>query len=364
MSDSVTKKMLRLFEQRISPTMFFAGLFQAPAENYYNSEEVELDIIRSDEEVAVAVQDLKAGYRHNTTDLYTNKSFKPPVYKESFSINSFELLKRQAGDDPFENPGFRANLISRFLGGTRTVTDKIRRSMELQGAQALQTGKVTLTDISGNAVYAIDYKPKSTHFPDAGTAWSSATTAQKIADISALADVVRDDGLEDPDQLIIGEDAFRYFTLDEGIQKLLDVRNYDFGGIGGGDMRGRGAKYRGRITLDSYTYDIWTYNGRYKDPQSGNKVRYMDKNKVIVRSSTGLLNATFGAVPNIGALLGVGTRVLPEVSRRFKSTAQGFDATTNVWLSEDNETLFGGVAARPLMIPSAIDTFGCVNTAP
>lgn len=363
MSGSVTKKMIAAYAQGAEPTLFLSGFFQSPAENFHSSEEVEIDIVRSDEDVAIAVQDLSTGYRMNSEDLYTNKSFKPVIYKEAVPINSFDLIKRMPGENPFQSPDFRANVITRIFSGMRKVERKIRRSVEIQASQVLQTGTVTLNDSAGNAVYSIDYKPKAAHFPTAGTSWATATAAQKAADIIALAETIRNNGLANPDQLIFGADDYENLINDADFRSRFDVRRIDQGTIAPMEVRGNGGIYRGIVELGNYRYDVWTYGGRYKDPQTGNKVQYVNNGKVIVRASSGRLDATFGAIPNIGNLLGGGSsRLLPELPSRLANAAGGMDLFTNAWLSNDGEQLFGGVGARPLLIPTAIDTFGCLTT--
>lgn len=363
MSGSTTKRMLKVYTQMAQPTLFLSGFFQSPQENFHTSEEVEIDIIRSDEDISIVIQDLSTGYRMNSEDLYTNKGFKPPIHKEALPINSFDLIKRMPGQDPFQSPDFRANIILRMFNGMTKIERKIRRTLELQASQVLQTGIVTLTDSGGAALYTLDYKPKATHFPTAGTSWATATGLQKISDISSLAEVVRNDGLSDPDQLLMGTDAFENFISDADVQKRFDVRRIDLGTISAMEMRGNGGTFRGIVEIGNYRYDVWTYGGRYKDPQTGVKTQFLDPGKIVVRASSGRLDATFGAIPNIGALIGgQATGLLPELPGRVSNAAGGMDLFTNAWLSNDGEQLFGGVGARPLMIPTAIDTYGCLDT--
>ena len=363
MSGTTTTRMIRAYNQMAQPLLFLSGFFQSPPENFHTSEEVEIDIVRSDEDISIVIQDLSTGYRMNSDDLYTNKGFKPPIHKEAIPINSFDLIKRMPGQNPFEAPDFRANVITRMFNGMTKVERKIRRSIELQASQVLQTGVVTLTDSSGNALYTLNYQPKASHFPTAGTSWASATGLQKIADINSLAEEIRNNGLADPDQLIMGVDAFENFISDDEVQKRFDIRRIDLGTIAPMEMRGNGGNFRGIVEIGNYRYDVWTYGGRYKDPQTGNKVQFVDPGKIIVRASSGRLDATFGAIPNIGSLMGGGaSNLLPELPGRVSNSAGGMDLFTNAWLSQDGEQLFGGVGARPLMIPTAIDTFGCLDT--
>lgn len=362
MSGTTTKRMIKAYNQMAAPTLFLSGFFQSPAENFHNSEEVEIDIVRSDEDVSIVIQDLSTGYRMNSEDLYTNKGFKPPIHKEAIGINSFDLIKRMPGQNPFESPDFRANVILRMFAGMTKVERKIRRSIELQSSQVLQTGIVTLSDSAGAALYTLDYKPKATHFPTAGTTWGAGGD-DPVGDISALAEIIRNDGLANPDQLLFGIDAFEEFIKNTDVQARFDNRRMDLGTISPMEMRGNGGSFRGIVEIGNYRYDVWTYGGRYKHPQTGVKTQFLDPGKVIVRASSGRLDATFGAIPNIGAALGsTATTLLPELPGRVSNAAGGMDLFTNAWLSQDGEQLFGGVGARPLMIPTAIDTFGCLDT--
>lgn len=365
MSGITTRTMLAAYIQNAwLPTGFFTGMFAVRPGNVYETEEVEIDVQRSGEDIAVVVHDISAGYRMNSTDLYTNKSFKPPVYKEAFTISAFSLIKRQAGQNPFQSPVFRANLTSQFFKGMVKIDEKIRRAIEVQAAQVLQTGKLVLTDLNGAATYELDFKPKATHFPTAAVAWDQAGS-DKLGDIAALCKVVRDDGQARADQIIFGSDAFLAFTQDEEVYKLFESRRMEQGFISPVPNRGQdAAQYRGILNVGAYHLDVWTYGGTYKNPQTGAVTEYMDPAKVIVRATSGRLDATFGAIPNIGELLGTGPRaqLLPELPARMTGIAEGVDFHTNVWLDERGENMFGGIGSRPLMIPTAIDTFACLDT--
>ena len=361
MSGTNTIRMIQAYISQAAPSMFLSGLFSSPARNFHNSEDVELDIVRSDEEVSVVVQDLSAGYRMNSNDLYTNKKFKPPIHKEAIELNAADAINRQPGDTPFEDPEFRSNIITQMFDGMTKVERKIRRAMEQQASQVLQTGVVTLADAAGNTLYSLDYKPKATHFPTAGTLWS-AGGANPLADLKALAEVIRNDGLEDPDQLIMGSDAFEAFIANDTVQEFYENRRIDQGTISSFEMRGNGGAFRGVVQIGNYRFDIWTYGGRFVDPATSTKTQFVDPAKVIVRSSGARLDATFGAIPNIKSMLqGQGSSLFSELPGRMSNRAGGMDLFTNIWMSPDGEHLFGGVGARPLMIPTAIDTYGCIT---
>lgn len=364
MSGISSKTMLAAYLQNAwLPTGFFTGMFIVRPGNIYDTESVEVDVQRSGEQVAVVVHDISAGYRMNSADLYQNKEFTPPVYKEAFTISAFSLIKRQAGQNPFQSPVFRANLTNQFFKGMVKIDEKIRRAIELQAAQVLQTGKITLTDINGNPAYELDFKPKASHFPTAAVAWDQAGS-DKMGDIEALCDVIRNDGKARADQIIFGGDAWAEFMADEEVMAAFESRRIDVGMISRVPNRGQdAAQYRGSLDVGSYSLDVWTYGGTYEDA-SGDVQEYLDPAKVVVRASSGRLDGTFGSIPNIGEILGTGPRqqLLPELPPRMTGVAEGVDFHTNVWTDERGENLYGGVGTRPLMIPTAIDTFACLDT--
>jgi len=356
MSNAVTKVMLGGYQSRRMPTTFLAGMFQAPAENYHSSEEVEIDIMRNGEDISIAIMDLTTGARLNIEDDFTNKSFTPPIHKEKGSIPASKLIKREFGEDPFMSPDFQANAIAR---GTRLVTkmgDKIIRAIEQQSAQVLTTGTVTLTDENGASVYTIDYAPKTTHFPTAGVAWDNASST-KLKDIEDLANVVRSDGLDDPDMLIMGERAYELFINDSDVKDKINLRKGDIARLVSMDRMGNGGIFRGTVEIGNYSYEIWTYAGRYKDPQTGASTKYIPDDKVVVRASMGRLDATFGAIPAITR----DSRVPAQLFTRLMDSAGRMDLQTRGWITDDGETLFVQAGTRPLMIPTAIDTFGCLD---
>lgn len=357
MSDASTVRQIKAYFQEKEPTRFLASKFIVRPGNLHTTEDVEIDIVRSEEDVAIAIQDLSAGYHNNSNDIYTSKRFKPPIFKESGSLNGFDLIGRQPGQTPFDSPDFQANATVKAFDIFRKTERKIRRAIELQAAQVLQTGIVTLLNADGVALYTLDYKPKATHFPTAPTAWD-AVGGLPLRDLEALADIIRDDGLSEADELIFGTSAWNVFINHATVKALLDNRRINLGAVAPED-RGDGAKFQGTIWIGNYQFNMWTYNGRYKHPQTGVSTKFVDRKKVIMRSTSGRMDATFGAIPRIAP---PESRVMPFLPTRISDAGGGIDLFANAWLTADGEQLFAGVGARPLMIPVAIDTYGCIDS--
>jgi len=360
MSNESTIKMLEVYKQNRRPSMFFASLFRSPAENFHNTEDVEIDIQRNEEKVAVAVTHLNAGYNFNKTEIYTNKRFKPPVFKEGFTLNSMDQINRVAGQDPFQDPQFQANAMTKFGQGMALVEAMIMRAVELQASQVMQTGTATLKDANGNNVYTIDYSPKAAHFPTAAPIWSNAS-ATIAADLEDLMDIIRDDGKADPTFSLWGMDAFNTAMANSDFAALFDKEGATRGSLTrlGVDNR-NGAKYRGTIDIGHYPLEVWTYEGRYEDVETGTITKFMDPGKVMIMAPDARLDLTWGNVP---IFVPPEQRILPFVPPRIRRAGMGgVDMITNVWVTNDGEHLFGGISARPLAIPTAIDQFGCIDS--
>ncbi len=358
-SNQVTQRMIAAYFQDATPQMFLSGMFQTPPANLHSSEEVSIDIERSEEEVSPVISDLSAGHNYTAADTYVNKAFKPPIHKDAGVLNAFDLITRQPGQDPFQDPDFQANAMERAFRKFRKLEYRIRRAIELQASQVLQTGVIELFDNDGNKVYTLDYQARSDHFPTAAEAWGTAD-ADSLSDLKSLGSTIRTNGLAKPDMAIMGIDAFDAFIQEQKVRDLLDNRRIDLGAFQRmEEMVGEGGEFRGSVDVGNYQMAVWTYDGRYKDPETGDSKRYLDPAKVIVRDSGGRLDATFGAIPRI---VQPDQRVMPFLPGRLASPELGMDIHTNAWVSPDGENLHVAAGSRPLMIPTAIDRFGCLDT--
>jgi hypothetical protein len=112
--------------------------------------------------------------------------------------------------------------------------------------------------------------------------------------------------------------------------------------------------------IGSYVYELWTYNGRYKDPVSGNPTRYIDANKVIIDSTETRFDMMSTEVP---MPFGVDPRVSAYLPGRMSDRAQQYDVTPNVYVTQDNRQIFGELLCNKLLAPIQIDGYGCLTTA-
>lgn len=357
MSDAGTKRMIDAYMERASAPLFLSGFFQSPPENFHRSKEVEIDIQREDEDIAIVIQDLTTGPRMNESNKYTNKKFLPPVLNEAGAINAFEMMERRPNQNPFQDPDFAVNAVLESFSIFRKLENKVRRTVELQASQVLQTGVVTLVNEAGAELYKLDYQANPLHFPNAGVTWG-AGGADPYADVASLAELLRRNGKKNPHRLIFGMTAFQEFISDTKVKERLDNRAMAIGQVAP-VARGGGATFQGWIWIGHYKFEMWTYDGFYKHPQTGVLTPYIAADKVIMTSEGARLDLTFGAIP---MFVSPDQRAMPFLPPRMSSGDRGLDLTTNAWVTDDGTNLMVSCGTRPLCIPTAIDTFGCLTT--
>lgn len=357
MSDESTRKLIDMYLEEASSPMFLSGFFKSPPENFHTTEEIEFDVTRDDEHVAIVIQDLTVAPRHNEATQYTSKRLKPPIFDEAGHISAYDLMKRPAGQSPFASPDYAANALKQAYAIFRRLEAKIRRAVELMASQVLQTGVLTLTDAAGVAQYTLDFQPKATHIKTVTTTWAAnGSTGAPLTDLGDLASVVRRDGKHEPKRLIFGDTAWPRFIANTAVQAALDVRRLEIGSVAP-VSRGQGATFQGWCWIGHYKFELWTYDGFYKHPQTGTLTPYVHPEKVIMLSD-GRLDLTYGAIP---ILVPPDQRVMPFLPPRIAGVERGLDLTTNAWVTPDNKHVMVSAGTRPLTIPTAIDTFACLD---
>jgi hypothetical protein len=356
-TELLRRKMIEMYRETRGPTGFLASLFVVRPGNISDSETVVIDVERHGEEISPIVS--PGGQTRNTHDHFTTKEFTPPTINEAMSINSQQLMNRQAGTDPYKatDVGFQEQLLSILLAGMRKLGDKIARNLEWQASQLLQTGVLNLVDAAGNVVYTIDFKPKTAHTASATTAWATHATAVPLDDIAAIGDLIRINSLQTPDQLIMGGDANINFQRCVQVKEHFDNRRMNMGGLDP-QLQSSGAKFVGTVDIGMYVYQVWTYDGRGIIPGASTSVPMVGLDNCIVRASSGRLDTVYGGVPGPVRPDPRFAGMLPD---RI-AIPEAIAISPNVYSSTNGKNVELELESRPLSIPVGIDTFGCIDT--
>jgi hypothetical protein len=360
--DNKTKTMLKAYRQQpnIDKNMFLTSFFKTTAEDITDSEFISIDVERSDEDIAPTLIDISTGAHVISEEVFTNKTIKPPANALKEPFNIWDLMKRQVGKTEYETGKFQGILAGKVMRSWKKMVNMIKRTIEQQAANILQTGTITLYNADGVAVYVLDYKPKTTHFPTASVAWST-VTADMIGDLESLADVIRDDGLIDPEDVIMGSSAFKNFVNGNQAAKYFNKDVLNLGQLNP-NLLNNGGKFQGTIQVGNYKLNIWTYGGRYINLNGGAKTKYIgDDNVVMLPNAADLdFRKVFGGIPVVVNSLAEVRQFLPS-----RVTVPGaFDFKPRVYTDEPAETTYSEVKSRPLLVPVSIDRYGCLDTTP
>lgn len=359
--DDKRKTMLRAYRQtpNIDKNMFLTSFFKTTPQDITSSEFVTLDIVRNTEDIAPVLTDISTGAIVVSEEVFTNKTIKPPAIALKEPFNVWDLLNRQAGQTEYENPAFQAVLAGKIQQSWKTMSDMIKRTIELQASQIMQTGVLTLYDAAGVARYSLDYFPKSTHIATAAVSWATATT-DIIGDLEGLAELIRSDGLIDPTQIIMGSSAFKNFVNSNQAAKYFNKEVLNLGQLDP-RMTNSGAKYQGVVHVGNYRFDIWTYNGQYRNA-AGTAVKYVSADNVIMLPDMDDLDfrKVFGGIPVVVDSLAEVRQFMPS-----RVTVPGaFDFKPRVYTDEAAETTYSEIKSRPLLIPVSIDRYAMMDTTP
>ena len=230
-------------------------------------------------------------------------------------------------------------------------------ALERAIAQALQTGKISLTDEKAGVTYELDFGQSASHLPTAGTDWGG-SGATPVADITSLCDVIASDGEADPAIAIFGSRAWEDIIADATFEKMIQKDGLGLGSLNPG-LKNKGARFMGWAMFGSHRLELWVYNSKYKTLAGSTKYDYLDKDKVII--TTGLedldFRVVFAGVPTLG-MKEPFVGVVPPVV-----TYDGFIRVHNrVFEDEQQDTYTAESKMRALAIPVSIDRVGCLKT--
>lgn len=360
MPTDATLRMLKKYEEKAEPVPFLLSLCQAPEENFHDSQKVTIDTVRGEPRIAVANAAGSFGTRKVELTKAVNTEYTPLVYDLETTIGAYNALKRRPGVDPFDpEAGLLKDILGESFRYVRELDSMLTRGMELQAAQVLTTGIILSVDSAGTTMDSVDFSLRAAHLVTTGTAWGAdGTTGDPGGDIEAIAEVIERNGKQEVDQVIAGRGAMLRLLANTKIRSGLDLLNMSNGRIDIPTKRG-GAKYHGRVTLGTTrVVDLWSYRATYIHPQTGAHTPYIADNKVIVRSSQGRIDATYGSIPTI---VRPDARVLEFLPPRMSNPERKFDASLNAWVTPDGKHLNLSAGTRGLVVPTAKDTFGCLT---
>ena len=356
---------IKLLEEYVSTPatpMYLSSKFGVTERSFHDSEKVEVHIQEGGEDVAVPQTNAGDGYNKNQTGGFVGKKFSTPVFKESETFDASEVYSGQLiGTHMYSDPGFQEKVISRAMWSAEVLQSKILRAMELQAAQIFTTGAITSVNSAGATVFSESFGAKGTHFFNSSVDWDTTATAAPITDITNAANLIQNDSHLRPDEVIFGAESFdAALAVTSFNSRFKDAsESWALGRISPEMVDAAlNAQLVGTLWAGGHHLRLYVYNATYKNPNGGAATKYILKNQVVVRASAGRMQATFGGIPSFG----VDGRANAFFSARLPSVAGRTDMYVKAYLEPNGDQMTICVAARPLLVPVAVNSFACINT--
>lgn len=356
---NLKKTMLSVYEAdgQFARDSFLTSLFRTRPEYYTDGERISIDIVKSSRKAMPVVTTLGGEPVRVEASVFNGVEVEPPVYLGERPISVFSLLQREPGETEWTTAraNWAAKVAERLRTGKNQITDMIMRSIEVQAAQVLQTGTLTLTDKLGNPAYTLNLGKNAAQIVTPATKWDQ-TGGDPEADVDALAQLVADTAGVTVATLVFGRKAWNAFMKNSKIASLIQKDSYNLGSFSN-DVRGRGEVYKGFIVLGSFRLDLYVYNASYEDFQTGTVTRYLDERNVLVLPSEEdldfrLLHAVYPMVRKEGRF----SNLVPD-----EATIGRVRFYNKVYEDEVANTCTIQVAARPLCLPVSLDNWGVLK---
>jgi hypothetical protein len=330
-----TKMLIAVLQERPVVTSMLRSQFRTVIEPV---EQVSIEVERMGEMIAVDVLPGTEGNR-NTFDRFTEHTYKPPLYREFFAASNMDLYKRVLGAQGSAQAPLFTALLNKVGDRMKTLSDKIQRAEELQCAQVLDSGIITLKNAD-----RIDYNRRSESLvdPGAGNYFTNDDVDPYILFENGCK-FMREYGLSGDTifNAILGADTLPAFYNNRHFIEKQKLVNVSFDSVQGPVRdNNRGASYHGMISTGSYKVQLWSYPQSFQKPNK-ERVPYINPKKVVMLPLQPNLVMAYGAVPQLigepGQLPVQGQYVYGEFTDMRKATHE-FD-----------------VQSAPLAIPVAID---------
>jgi hypothetical protein len=287
-----TKGLISVYKEKTTVTSFLRSFF-TPVESM--TKEVSIAVRRGTEKVATDVVRYSDGNR-NTFDKSSEKLFVPPLYHEYLTANDHRLYDQVITALAEGNTTYFAEMTAELAEDLMELQNKIERAVELQCAQIMQTGIITL-----NSNTDIDFKRKAASIVAYNAANDfSVNTVDPSAVIRTGCEFIRQKGKSQGGTFnsILGGEALNALINNDIIKERGDVRDYDLMNIREPQRNAVGATLHGQLSCGAYKVNLWTYP-EYYDNASGTSTPYIDPKKVIVMPESPKFTLAYAAVPQL-----------------------------------------------------------------
>lgn len=346
----LTKRIIASFSDDSAPKLGLSSWFPSLTTS---AKMISIEVERNRQLVASQVQ-RNTGGNINTFSNSNEKMYIPPYFEEIFDFTAAQSYDATFGNGNNPNQSQVIDMIRDTSKRLKTLKDKIQRAIELQRAQALQTGIVIMKNGDN-----IDYKRKAASLvTKTGTdVWANAD-GKPLDDVAAAIKFIRQEGKSALRQfdLILGEAAFSDFMNNAQVKATAEFRRISILEIGTTRFDNTtGLNFHGQFSTKNGLVNIWTYDDFYEN-ENGTFSEYIDPKNALVLPRDFVGTTSFAGVPAI---------------RRDKSNAeypefiQQMEAEffVNNYVDPRKKAHWFEICSAPLAVPVSVDRVVTIKTA-
>lgn len=242
----------------------------------------------------------------------------PPYIKMKRITDSYNLLTRPMGQNPFANvKSPRAQAMEELGKDTAHLKMRYHRTIEKMCNDAILTGQISVVGHGIDKNYDYQLPASNKLFVGSGitTAWSNAS-ADILGDIEDAGDQIIKNVGRMPNITIMGRNVYKHFRKNEDIRALLDNRRVVIGSLNV-DVLPKGVIYVGNIgNMDYYVYT------EYYEDETGALVNMFDPDKVVVTSTDLRASVEYGAIRDLEFGGNIPTEMFLKSKMEFDPSAQ------------------------------------------
>lgn len=238
---------------------------------------------------------------------YSVKYFTPAYVKEKLPLNPFKVLKRMLGEKPLGAMSPKQREEAAVAKGFDRLFARQYRRLELMGIDALIDGQCTITG-EGYPTVNVNYgRDNSLTKSLTSTAQWGESGVSPVDDVDDWLQLASDLSGIDMDTVVMDAKAWKLYEKDAKLKERRDTTLAVLPGSEtkvspGGRTAIKGAKLK--CTLDGGDVKIYTYQQKYKHPDTGVRTNMIPDHSVIIGSSHPMAQGTryFGTIldPELG----------------------------------------------------------------
>lgn len=270
-----TRELAATFSDRVGVKSFFRSFFK---EQESSAKNISIQVEREDQNIAIDILRSTEGTL-NSWDTQTEKIFTPPYYEEKFYATDLEAYESLYVDREISSVAF-GKFLKTAANKVEGLYNKIDRAYELQAAQSLLTGIVSLS-----AGVNIDFKRKAASLIAFGAAndWSLTTVDPNTIILQGAA-FIKETGKAEGGtfNIIMGTLAFEAYKNNTFVKARNQGVQYGMDQLIPAQREAVGCSYHGTTSIGSFNFRLWTYPEVYKNPTTGVQSKYMDDKKILI----------------------------------------------------------------------------------